>query len=41
MAEKINAAASNKLLKLVEEPPAQTVFLLIAEDDGQILDTIR
>jgi DNA polymerase III subunit delta' len=41
MAEKMNATASNKLLKLIEEPPAQTVFLLIAEDDGQILDTIR
>ncbi len=41
MAEKLNAAASNKLLKLIEEPPAQTVFLLIAEDDGLILDTIR
>ncbi len=41
MAEKMNAAASNKLLKMIEEPPAQTVFLLIAEDEGQILDTIR
>jgi DNA polymerase III subunit delta' len=41
MAEKMNAAASNKLLKLIEEPPPETVFLLVAEDDGQILETIR
>ena len=32
MAEKMNIAAANKLLKLIEEPPNQTIFLLIAED---------
>lgn len=41
MAEKMNTSAANKLLKLIEEPPAKTVFILIAEDAGQILSTIK
>lgn len=41
MAEKMNTSASNKLLKLIEEPPAKTVFILITEDAGQIINTIR
>ena len=41
MAEKMNASASNKLLKLIEEPPSQTVFILITEDEEQIIQTIR
>ncbi|MBU2948276.1 ATP-binding protein [Zobellia uliginosa] len=41
MAEKMNTAAANKLLKLIEEPPNKTVFLLITEDEGQIIQTIR
>lgn len=41
MAEKMNTAAANKLLKLIEEPPEKTVFLLITEDEEQILQTIR
>lgn len=41
MAEKMNIAASNKLLKLLEEPPNKTLFILIAEDEGQLLQTIR
>lgn len=41
MAEKMNTSASNKLLKLIEEPPEKTVFLLITEDEEQILQTIR
>ncbi|MEO1012117.1 MAG: DNA polymerase III subunit delta' [Bacteroidota bacterium] len=41
MAEKMNTAAANKLLKLIEEPPERTVFLLVAEDGEQILQTIR
>lgn len=41
MAEKMNTAAANKLLKLIEEPPAKTVFLLITEDEEQIIQTIR
>lgn len=41
MAEKMNTPASNKLLKLIEEPPNNTVFILIAEDEEQIIQTIR
>jgi len=41
MAEKMNTAAANKLLKLIEEPPEKTIFILIAEDEEQIINTIR
>ncbi len=40
MAEKMNNAAANKLLKLIEEPPEKTILLLIAEDEEQIIKTI-
>jgi len=30
----------NKLLKLIEEPPANTLFILVAENDEQLLPTI-
>ncbi|WP_224485287.1 DNA polymerase III subunit [Robertkochia aurantiaca] len=40
MAEKMNDACSNKLLKLIEEPPKDTVIILIAEDEDQLLQTI-
>lgn len=33
-------AEGNKLLKLIEEPPEKTVFLLVAENEAQILPTI-
>jgi len=41
MVEKMNATASNKLLKLIEEPPNKTIFILIAEDEEQIINTIK
>jgi len=41
MAEKMNTACANKLLKLIEEPPDKTVFILIAEDEEQIISTIK
>jgi len=41
MAEKMNTAASNKLLKLIEEPPNNTVFILIAEEEEEIMNTIK
>ncbi|WP_422349596.1 ATP-binding protein [Flagellimonas sp.] len=41
IAEKMNISASNKLLKLIEEPPEKTVILLIAEDEELIINTIR
>ncbi len=40
MADKMNASASNKLLKLIEEPPERTLFLLIAENEELIIKTI-
>jgi DNA polymerase-3 subunit delta' len=40
MAEKINTSAANKLLKLIEEPPEKTIFILITEDEEQIINTI-
>lgn len=41
MAEKMNIAAANKLLKLIEEPPQKTVFLLITENEEQLINTIK
>jgi len=41
MAEKMNNAAANKLLKLIEEPPNKTVFLLVTENEDQIINTIK
>lgn len=41
MAEKLNVQAANKLLKLLEEPPEKTVFLLISENQEELLMTIR
>ena len=41
MAEKMRTDTANKLLKLLEEPPEKTVFLLISEDQDQLLATIR
>lgn len=38
--ERMNATAANKLLKMVEEPPVGTVFLLVSEVPGEILPTI-
>ncbi|WP_010179058.1 DNA polymerase III subunit [Aquimarina agarilytica] len=40
MADKMNTATANKLLKLIEEPPAKTIFILITEDKEQIIQTI-
>ena len=39
--EKMNTECSNKLLKLLEEPPAQTVFLLVSEEPDALLTTIQ
>lgn len=38
--EKMQTECSNKLLKLLEEPPSQTVFLLVSEHPEQMLSTI-
>lgn len=39
--EKMNLECANKLLKMIEEPPAQTVFLLVSEDLDKIIATIK
>ena len=41
MAEKMNISAANKLLKLLEEPPEKTVFLLVTENEEQLITTIK
>ena len=41
MADKMNIAASNKLLKILEEPTDKTVFILISENEEDIIQTIR
>ena len=38
--EKMNATCANKLLKLLEEPPTKTLFLLVSEHPEQLLSTI-
>lgn len=41
MPERMNLELSNKLLKLFEEPPKGTVFLLVSERPGMLLPTIN
>jgi len=41
MVDKMNIEASNKLLKLIEEPPEKTLFILISENEEDIIQTIR
>jgi DNA polymerase III subunit delta' len=38
--EKMNTETANKLLKMIEEPPEKTLFLLISEEDDKLLPTI-
>jgi hypothetical protein len=38
--EKMHDACANKLLKMVEEPPENTIFLLVSEDKENVLQTI-
>lgn len=38
--ERMNITCANKLLKLLEEPPAQTLFLLVSEKPDMLLQTI-
>ena len=39
--ERMNQECANKLLKLIEEPPSQTVFLMACEEPDKLLETIR
>jgi DNA polymerase-3 subunit delta' len=38
--EKMHQATSNKLLKMIEEPPDKTLFLLVSEEPDKIIPTI-
>lgn len=39
--ERMNQECANKILKLLEEPPSQTVFLMVCEEPELLLETIR
>jgi DNA polymerase-3 subunit delta' len=39
--EKMHEAAANKLLKLLEEPPENTIFLLVSEEPDKVIGTIQ
>ena len=39
--EKMHEACANKLLKMIEEPPANTVFLLVSENPDRVIGTIQ
>ena len=39
--ERMNIACANKLLKLIEEPPTQTVFIMVCQEPDKLLETIR
>ncbi|MCX6280879.1 MAG: hypothetical protein NTU51_02870 [Bacteroidetes bacterium] len=41
MVEKLFHSAAPKILKILEEPPEKTLFLLVTEDPDQIISTIR
>lgn len=39
--ERMNITCANKILKILEEPPQQTVFIMVCEEPEKLLDTIR
>ncbi|WP_423129319.1 ATP-binding protein [Gaoshiqia sp. Z1-71] len=41
MPEKMHISCANKLLKMIEEPPVKTLFLLVTESEEEIISTIR
>ena len=41
MPERMNLTSANKLLKLLEEPPEKTVFIMVSEEPEKLLETIR
>lgn len=40
MAEEMNTQSGNRLLKILEEPPARTLFILVCESQDAVLKTI-
>ncbi len=41
MADRMNTDCANKMLKLLEEPPHQSVFILVTEHPELLLETVR
>ena len=39
--ERMNQECANKILKLLEEPPSQTIFILVCQEPEKLLETIR
>ena len=39
--ERMNIECANKILKLLEEPPSQTVFIMVCQEPDKLLETIR
>lgn len=39
--EKMNSSSANKLLKMIEEPPPKTLFMMVSDYPEQIINTIR
>ena len=40
-ADDLNSSSANALLKVIEEPPKQSIFLLVCHQPGRLLRTIR
>ncbi len=41
MPERMNGECANKLLKMIEEPPEMTVFIMVSEEPEKLLETVR
>lgn len=41
MPERMNGECANKLLKIIEEPPQQTIFIMVSEEPEKLLETIK
>ena len=39
--ERMNLTSANKILKLLEEPPSKTYFVMVSEEPEHLLETIR
>ncbi len=39
--ERMNIECANKILKLLEEPPSHTIFILVCQEPDRLLETIR
>ena len=39
--DRLNTNGQNAILKILEEPPARTVLLVVSENPGGLLPTIR